>query len=107
MEKEQRELLAQQQETRCKMAALINAVSTGHLKATETPNYQPVMAAPEASNQPETTEKVRSSLTNPRINNSDAQFSRPYHWQVMQRSKYKAGRRYRADGKNVGEKYEM
>ncbi|KAI3354817.1 hypothetical protein L3Q82_004623 [Scortum barcoo] len=57
MEKEQRELLAQQQETRRKMAALINAASTGKLKATETPTYQPIMAPPEASNQPETMEK--------------------------------------------------
>lgn len=57
------------------MAALINAVSTGKLKATETPNYQPVMAAPEASNQPETTEKVRGSLTNPHISSNNAQVS--------------------------------
>ncbi|XP_070709128.1 coiled-coil domain-containing protein 191 [Pempheris klunzingeri] len=57
MEKEQRGLLAQQQETRRKMAALINAASTGRLKAIETPNYDPIMGPPEASNQPETTEK--------------------------------------------------
>ncbi|XP_051266401.1 coiled-coil domain-containing protein 191 [Dicentrarchus labrax] len=57
MEKEQRELLAQQQETRRKMSALINAASTGKLKATETPTYQPVTAPPEASYQPESTEK--------------------------------------------------
>ncbi|XP_034717575.1 coiled-coil domain-containing protein 191 [Etheostoma cragini] len=55
MEKEQQELLAQQQETRRKMAALINAASTGKLKAPETPIDQPIMAPPEASNQPETT----------------------------------------------------
>ncbi|XP_028424747.1 coiled-coil domain-containing protein 191 [Perca flavescens] len=68
MEKEQRELLAQQQETRRKMAALINAASTGKLKATETPIYQPIMAQPEASNQPETTKKGehhRSSTSAP------------------------------------------
>ncbi|XP_040921889.1 coiled-coil domain-containing protein 191 [Toxotes jaculatrix] len=57
MEREQRELLAQQQETRRKMAALISAASTGKLKATETPAYQPIMAPAGASNQPETTDK--------------------------------------------------
>lgn len=71
MEKEQRELLAQQQETRRRMAALINAVSTSKLKATETPIYQPVMAPPEAFNQPQTTEKVRG--TNPHISSNTAQ----------------------------------
>ncbi|XP_026217105.1 coiled-coil domain-containing protein 191 [Anabas testudineus] len=48
MEREQRELLAQQQETRRKMAALINAALTGNLQATETPVSQPIMAPPEA-----------------------------------------------------------
>ncbi|GLD54744.1 coiled-coil domain-containing protein 191 isoform X1 [Lates japonicus] len=57
MEREQRELLAQQQETRRKMAALINAASTGKLKTAATPAYQPIMVPPEASNQPETTER--------------------------------------------------
>uniref|UniRef100_A0A8C9ZDP4 Coiled-coil domain containing 191 n=1 Tax=Sander lucioperca TaxID=283035 RepID=A0A8C9ZDP4_SANLU len=52
MEKEQRELLAQQQETRRKMAALINAASTGKLKATETPIYQPIMTPAGAVAQP-------------------------------------------------------
>uniref|UniRef100_A0A3B4WIW0 Coiled-coil domain containing 191 n=1 Tax=Seriola lalandi dorsalis TaxID=1841481 RepID=A0A3B4WIW0_SERLL len=47
MEREQRDLLAQQQETRRRMAALINVASTGKLKATETPASQPVMAPPE------------------------------------------------------------
>ncbi|AWP20625.1 putative coiled-coil domain-containing protein KIAA1407 -like [Scophthalmus maximus] len=55
--REQRELLAQQQETRSKMAALISAASTGKLSATATPTSQPTMTSPEASNQPETTEK--------------------------------------------------
>lgn len=73
MEKEQRELLAQQQETRRKMAALINAASTGKLEATETPTYQPIMAPPEASNQPETAEKVRGALRNPHIISNNAQ----------------------------------
>ncbi|XP_035813965.2 coiled-coil domain-containing protein 191 isoform X2 [Amphiprion ocellaris] len=57
MEKEQKELLAQQQETKRKMAALISAASTGKIKATETPNYQLNMAPPEAPSQPETTDK--------------------------------------------------
>ncbi|KAM9839704.1 coiled-coil domain-containing protein 191 [Aulostomus maculatus] len=39
-ERSKRELLAQQQETRCKMAALINAASTGKLKATRPPDHQ-------------------------------------------------------------------
>ncbi|KAE8279864.1 Coiled-coil domain-containing protein 191 [Larimichthys crocea] len=56
-EKEQRELLAQQQETRRKMAALINAASTGKLKTTEASMYQPIMAAPEAPDQSASTEK--------------------------------------------------
>ncbi|KAM6970922.1 coiled-coil domain-containing protein 191 [Tautogolabrus adspersus] len=58
MEKEQRELLAQQQETRRKMTALINAATTGKLKATETPKYEHIMAPPEAaSTEPERTNK--------------------------------------------------
>uniref|UniRef100_A0A3Q3KD43 Coiled-coil domain containing 191 n=1 Tax=Monopterus albus TaxID=43700 RepID=A0A3Q3KD43_MONAL len=63
MEREQRELLAQQQETRRKMAALINAASTGKLQARETPPCRPITAPPEACNLPKTTEKVRGSLT--------------------------------------------
>uniref|UniRef100_A0A3B5AHZ8 Coiled-coil domain containing 191 n=1 Tax=Stegastes partitus TaxID=144197 RepID=A0A3B5AHZ8_9TELE len=75
MEKEQRELLARQQETKRKMAALISAASTGKLKATETPTYQLYMAPPEAPSQPETTEKVRGALTTPYIiSNSKHQF---------------------------------
>nr|XP_020455613.1 coiled-coil domain-containing protein 191 isoform X2 [Monopterus albus] len=57
MEREQRELLAQQQETRRKMAALINAASTGKLQARETPPCRPITAPPEACNLPKTTEK--------------------------------------------------
>lgn len=59
-EKEQREVLAQQQVTRRKMAALINAVSTVKLTAAENPIYQPVTAPPETFNQQENAEKVRS-----------------------------------------------
>lgn len=61
MEREQRALLAQQEKTRRKMAALINAASTGKLNVTETPTSQAVMAPPEAPNQPENEEKVRDA----------------------------------------------
>ncbi|KAK1885355.1 Coiled-coil domain containing protein 191 [Dissostichus eleginoides] len=57
MEKEKRELLAQQQETRSKMAALINAASTGKLKAKESPNFQPIMELQAEHKQPGITEK--------------------------------------------------
>ncbi|XP_042369853.1 coiled-coil domain-containing protein 191-like [Plectropomus leopardus] len=57
MEREQRELLAQQQETRRKMAALIDAALTGKLKAAENPTYQLIMCPLEPSNQPETLKK--------------------------------------------------
>ncbi|XP_069015500.1 coiled-coil domain-containing protein 191 [Embiotoca jacksoni] len=57
MEKEQRELLAQHQETKRRMAALISAASIGKLKAAETPADQLIMAPLGAPNQPETTEK--------------------------------------------------
>uniref|UniRef100_A0A3Q1ECV2 Coiled-coil domain containing 191 n=1 Tax=Acanthochromis polyacanthus TaxID=80966 RepID=A0A3Q1ECV2_9TELE len=91
MEKEQKELLAQQQETKRKMAALISAASTGKLKATETPNYQLNMAPPEAPNQPETTEKVRGELATPHVISSSDQplvgsVARPSQpWQVTRR----------------------
>ncbi|KAK5849666.1 hypothetical protein PBY51_013981 [Eleginops maclovinus] len=57
MEKEKRELLARQQETRSKMAALINAASTGQLKAKDSQTFQPITASPEESKQPKTTSK--------------------------------------------------
>ncbi|XP_034428344.1 coiled-coil domain-containing protein 191 [Hippoglossus hippoglossus] len=56
-EREQRELLAQQQETRRKMAALISAASTGKLKPPGAPLDRPIMAPHEASNPPETRKK--------------------------------------------------
>uniref|UniRef100_A0A3Q3FZT7 Coiled-coil domain containing 191 n=1 Tax=Labrus bergylta TaxID=56723 RepID=A0A3Q3FZT7_9LABR len=69
MEKEQRELLAQQQETRRKMTSLINAATTGKLKATGTQKYQHIMAPPEAvSTEPERTNKRKApvgALTQP------------------------------------------
>lgn len=55
------------------MAALINAASTGKLKATETPTYQPVKAPAEAYNQPDTPQKVRGALTCPPIYSNNAQ----------------------------------
>lgn len=64
MEKKQQEILTQQQEIQRKMAALLNAVSTGEFKATETPKNQIVEASSEAPNQPEASEKVGRLLTN-------------------------------------------
>ncbi|XP_005722862.1 coiled-coil domain-containing protein 191 [Pundamilia nyererei] len=59
-EKEQRELLARQQEIKQKMAALISAASAGKLKATESLAYRPIMAPPEAPNR--TTEKIDTKV---------------------------------------------
>ncbi|XP_028290119.1 coiled-coil domain-containing protein 191 isoform X2 [Gouania willdenowi] len=56
-EKEQRELLAQQQETKRKMAALISAASSGKLAATESPANQLIMVQSEAIRKPDSTEK--------------------------------------------------
>ncbi|XP_016887084.1 coiled-coil domain-containing protein 191 isoform X2 [Cynoglossus semilaevis] len=57
-EKRRRELFSKQQEIRRKMAALILAVSTGKLKATEDQAYQPTMSSsPQTSDEPETTEE--------------------------------------------------
>ncbi|KAJ8010743.1 hypothetical protein DPEC_G00078330 [Dallia pectoralis] len=54
-EREHRELLAQQDVTRRKMAALISAVTTGKLTATETPTTESVIALQDAD-QSKTTE---------------------------------------------------
>nr|XP_014014832.1 unnamed protein product [Salmo salar] len=51
-----RELFAQQEETRYKMASLINAVATGKLKAPETPAPEQITALPETFDQSQTTE---------------------------------------------------
>lgn len=56
--REQRELLAQQEETRCKMAALINAAAAGKLKTTEPTANEPSTTQPETSGQPKAAEKV-------------------------------------------------
>ncbi|KAM8823198.1 coiled-coil domain-containing protein 191 [Spinachia spinachia] len=64
MEKEQRELLAQQQKTRRKMAALINAATRGKLMATEPPRIQAMMVpSPET---PEKEDHQRSSTLPPK-----------------------------------------
>lgn len=58
-ERERRELLSQQQETRRKMTALINAAATGKLKMMEeTHTPEPITALPEPSDQSETVELV-------------------------------------------------
>ncbi|XP_055737942.1 coiled-coil domain-containing protein 191 [Salvelinus fontinalis] len=51
-----RELFAQQEETRYKMASLINAAATGKLKAPETPAPEQITALPETFDQSQTTE---------------------------------------------------
>ncbi|XP_070302735.1 coiled-coil domain-containing protein 191 isoform X3 [Salvelinus sp. IW2-2015] len=55
-ERGRRELLAQQEETRYKMASLINAAATGKLKAPETPANEQITAIPETFDQSQTTE---------------------------------------------------
>ncbi|XP_029934918.1 coiled-coil domain-containing protein 191 isoform X2 [Myripristis murdjan] len=57
MEREQREILARQEETRHKMAALINAASAGKLNTAKSTACKALMAPAEASDQPETTKK--------------------------------------------------
>uniref|UniRef100_A0A8C7PHJ7 Coiled-coil domain containing 191 n=1 Tax=Oncorhynchus mykiss TaxID=8022 RepID=A0A8C7PHJ7_ONCMY len=65
-ERERRELLSQQQETRRKMAALINAVATGKLKMMEeTHTPEPITALPEPSDQSETVELVSDTWDGP------------------------------------------
>ncbi|XP_055086263.1 coiled-coil domain-containing protein 191 [Periophthalmus magnuspinnatus] len=53
MEREQRKLLSQQQETRHKMAALISAATSGKLRAIQNPTCQAVMAPAETATQTE------------------------------------------------------
>uniref|UniRef100_A0A3B4BL51 Uncharacterized protein n=1 Tax=Periophthalmus magnuspinnatus TaxID=409849 RepID=A0A3B4BL51_9GOBI len=57
MEREQRKLLSQQQETRHKMAALISAATSGKLRAIQNPTCQAVMAPAETATQTEHKEK--------------------------------------------------
>ncbi|XP_040023282.2 coiled-coil domain-containing protein 191 isoform X1 [Gasterosteus aculeatus] len=92
-EKEQRALLAQQQETRRKMAALINAASRGKLVATEPPRIQAIIPS-EASDPPETPEKdhQRSSTLAPKAsavaqhkNPEGAEAPPTLPWQVTRR----------------------
>ncbi|KAM4534077.1 coiled-coil domain-containing protein 191 [Odontesthes bonariensis] len=64
LEKEQRKLLAQQQEIKRKMTALLSAASTGKLMATETPADQPIRVPPVPPNESETiAEKDRHRLS--------------------------------------------
>lgn len=64
MEKKQQEILTQQQDIQRKMAALLNAVSTGEFKPTEAPKNQIVEASSEAPDQAEASGKVWPLLTN-------------------------------------------
>uniref|UniRef100_A0A8C7M7Z5 Coiled-coil domain containing 191 n=1 Tax=Oncorhynchus kisutch TaxID=8019 RepID=A0A8C7M7Z5_ONCKI len=57
-ERGRQELFAQQEETRYKIASLINAVATGKLKAPETPAPEQITALPETFDQSQTTELV-------------------------------------------------
>lgn len=61
MKRERDAILAQQEETRHKMAAYIDAVSTSKLNVIDTPDIKPVMTPPKAANHQE---KVRCALSN-------------------------------------------
>lgn len=63
MEKSQRDLLARQQETKVKMAALIDAASTGKLTVTETSVDPPKSLPPEPKRQEDTDAKVRPAAS--------------------------------------------
>uniref|UniRef100_A0A8C6TC29 Coiled-coil domain containing 191 n=1 Tax=Neogobius melanostomus TaxID=47308 RepID=A0A8C6TC29_9GOBI len=64
MERQQRNLLSQQQETRRKMAALISAATSGKLRATQNPNCQAIQAPTEIATQSQTVANV-ASMTQP------------------------------------------
>lgn len=59
----QRDLLARQQETKVKMAALIDAAATGKLTAIETPANLPICLAQEPPSQEDTDAKVRDAAS--------------------------------------------
>lgn len=61
MQRERDAILAQQEETRHKMAALIDAVSTSKLDVSDTPDIKLVMTPPEAANHQE---RARCALSN-------------------------------------------
>ena len=67
-QREQRELLSQQEETRLKMAALLSAASTGKLN---TIPPEKIAATPEMSDQPGTNEKVKDVLIQPHFVKKD------------------------------------
>ncbi|MED6254877.1 hypothetical protein ATANTOWER_001474 [Ataeniobius toweri] len=64
MERSQRDLLARQQETKVKMAALINAAATGKLTAIKTSADTPESLLPEPKNQEDTGVKDHSAAEN-------------------------------------------
>eukprot|EP00066_Takifugu_rubripes_P016900 XP_011606166.1 PREDICTED: coiled-coil domain-containing protein KIAA1407 homolog [Takifugu rubripes] len=65
MQRERDAILAQQEETRHKMAALIDAVSTSKLDVSDTPDMKPVMTPPEAANHQEKKKHHRSETFAP------------------------------------------
>ncbi|KAM6900238.1 coiled-coil domain-containing protein 191 [Xenentodon cancila] len=94
-EKDHRELLAQQQETKRKMAAFLCAVSTGVSKTTDTPASQSHVPPPKPLNPPETTKKKDHHMSDvlPRDNSAVNQdktslgnVSQPFEpWQLTRR----------------------
>uniref|UniRef100_A0A674D6N5 Coiled-coil domain containing 191 n=1 Tax=Salmo trutta TaxID=8032 RepID=A0A674D6N5_SALTR len=91
-ERERRELLSQQQETRRKMTALINAAATGKLKMMEeTHTPEPITALPEPSDQSETVELVSDTcralpLRKVNTNKLGAVVRHTLPWQVTRRN---------------------
>uniref|UniRef100_M4A6L9 Coiled-coil domain containing 191 n=1 Tax=Xiphophorus maculatus TaxID=8083 RepID=M4A6L9_XIPMA len=78
----QRELLARQQETKVKMAALIDAAATGKLTAIETPASLPICLAQE----PPTENEVLEASTGHQSKNSVGDAGQPLQpWQVTRR----------------------
>uniref|UniRef100_A0A3P9HXZ1 Coiled-coil domain containing 191 n=1 Tax=Oryzias latipes TaxID=8090 RepID=A0A3P9HXZ1_ORYLA len=63
--REQRCILAQQQETKRKMAALLSAAVKSHLKTKISLANQPQVIQPELGNQSETSAKVRGTVSGP------------------------------------------
>lgn len=73
--REQRCILAQQQETKRKMAALLSAAVKGHLKTKITIANQQQVIQPELGNQSETSAKVRGGQI---LNSSNFLFFSPH-----------------------------
>lgn len=66
MQREQGAILAQRQETRDKMAAFINAVSTAKPQASDTSSIKPEKAPIQAAAHKESRDKVGFTLSNSR-----------------------------------------